>query len=120
MAFSDPQTVTVNAVAQVLPRTGSGEGVGTFTKDDGNVSLRIRHTYGRRNRRNVQFTLTKVAPDPFLANVNLTYSYSINVTVDAPPVGFTNTELKQGVDGVLAYLSASSGAKITQLLGGES
>jgi hypothetical protein len=34
-------------------------------------------------------------------------------------VGYTIVELKQIVDGFLAMLTASSGAKITQLLGGE-
>jgi hypothetical protein len=41
------------------------------------------------------------------------------LVVDAPVAGFTNTELKQYIDGFIAALSASSGAKITQLLGGE-
>jgi hypothetical protein len=39
--------------------------------------------------------------------------------VDHPVNGFTNTEVKQLVDGFTAYLTASSGAKVTQLLGGE-
>jgi hypothetical protein len=32
----------------------------------------------------------------------------------------TNTELKQVVDALTAYLTASTGAKVTSILGGES
>lgn len=43
----------------------------------------------------------------------------VTITVDVPVTGYTIVEQKQVVDGLIAYLSASSGAKITQLLGGE-
>jgi hypothetical protein len=39
--------------------------------------------------------------------------------VDCPTVGYTLTEKKQLVDALTAYLTASSGARVTQLLGGE-
>jgi hypothetical protein len=52
--------------------------------------------------------------------VNKEFSGSCYLVIDHPPVGFTNAELKQYVDGYLAYLTASSGAAITKLLGGES
>jgi hypothetical protein len=42
------------------------------------------------------------------------------VVVDVPKVGYTITEQKQLVDALAAYLTASSGAAITRLLGGES
>jgi hypothetical protein len=41
------------------------------------------------------------------------------IVVDTPVNGYTTTEAKQVVDALVAYLSASSGAKVTQLLGGE-
>jgi hypothetical protein len=41
------------------------------------------------------------------------------VVVDTPVNGFTVTEQKYLVDALSAYLAASSGAKVTQLLGGE-
>ena len=44
---------------------------------------------------------------------------SVSLTVDAPLTGYTVAEVKQIVDGLTAYLTASSGAKVTQLLGGE-
>jgi hypothetical protein len=44
---------------------------------------------------------------------------SVYVVVDVPPQGYTITEQKYVVDALVAYLTASSGAKVTQLLGGE-
>lgn len=119
MAFSDPQTVTINAVAQTLPRTSMGPESGTFTKDDGNVKLRVSHTYGRRTRHQVRLDYQKVAPDPLISSTNVIYGMSCFLQVDVPKTGFTIAEQKQIVDALTAYLTASSGARATQLLGGE-
>jgi len=120
MAFTDPQTVTVNAVAQTLPRTSSGKNTGAFQKDDGTYALTISHEYGRNTRRLIKLDYLKVAPDPLFPAQNSPYSASVHLVVTEPPVGFTNAELKLMIDGFLAYLSASSGAAVTRLLGGES
>jgi hypothetical protein len=44
---------------------------------------------------------------------------STYLVVDVPVTGFTIAETKQIIDGLTAYLTASSGARVTQLLGGE-
>lgn len=119
MAFSDPQSITVNAVAQSMPRTGSGINQGLFSKDDATAILSVSHTYGKRTRRAMKFTMSKIAADPLISANNIKYSSSITLVVDAPITGYTVAELKQIADGFVAYLSASSGAKITQFLGGE-
>jgi len=119
MSFADPQSVTINAVANSLPRTSSGTNNGVFTKDDGTVRLSVSHAYGKRTRRTIRVDHSKVAPDPFLASVNTKYTMSAYIVVDVPPTGYTVAEQKQIVDGLTAYLTASSGARVTQLLGGE-
>jgi hypothetical protein len=119
LAYADPQTVTINAVAQTLPRVSTDKTSGTFRKEDGNVELLISHSYAKRNRRAIKLTVRKVAPDVLQPATNVPYFYTATIVIDSTGVGFTNAEVKQGVDGLLAYLSASSGAKITQLLGGE-
>lgn len=120
MAFSDPQSVTVNAVAQSMPRTSSGADRGSFTKDDGTYKLTISHEYGKQTRRLIKLDNFKVAPDPLFPAQNTPYTASVHLVITEPPVGYTNAELKLVVDGFLAYLSASSGANITKILGGES
>jgi hypothetical protein len=45
---------------------------------------------------------------------------SMNVVIDVPDTGYTAAEAKQIVDALTAYLTASSGANVTKLIGGES
>jgi len=124
MAFADPQSVTINAVANSLPRTGLGMGSGVFTKDDGLVVLGISTRGGnsagpKRRQTRARLDHSKVGADPFNGSLNAKYSMSISIVLDTPPVGYTVAEQKQVVDGFLAWATASSGANITRLLGGE-
>lgn len=119
MAFSDPQTVTINAVANVLPRTSSGPDSGVFSKDDGTVQLSVRHRYGRRTRRELRLQHSKIAPDPLISAQNIKHSMTIYFAVDTPVTGYTVAESKLIGDALVAYLTASSGANLTKLLGGE-
>lgn len=120
MAFADPQSVTINAVAQSLPRISSGVNSGVFQKDDGTVRLTVSHQSAKnRNRRMLRLDHTKIAADPLMASVNVRLSGSVYLVADFPAVGYTVAEAKQIVDALTAYLTASSGARATQLLGGE-
>ncbi len=119
MAFADPQSVTINAVAQTLPRVSSGIDSGSFQKDDASVKLSVSSTYGRRNRRTIRLDHRKIAADPLMPSTNTLYTMSTYIVIDVPPTGYTVAEQKQIVDGLTAYLTASSGARVTQILGGE-
>lgn len=119
MAFADPQSVTINAIAKTLPRTSNGVDSGAFTKDDGEVKLTVSHTYNKRNSRMLRLDHQKITTDTLDPTINTLYNMSVHVVVNVPKVGYTVAEQKQIVDGFVAYLSASSGARITQLLGGE-
>jgi hypothetical protein len=119
MAFTDPQSVTINAVANSLPRVGSGVNVGSFSKDDGTVKLNVSHAYGKRTRRQVRVEHSKVAPDPLISSQNIKHSMSAYLVIDTPITGYTVAEAKQIADGLTAWLTASSGANLTKLLGGE-
>lgn len=124
MAFSDPQSVTVNSVPVSLPRTGMDATVGTFAKDDGSFGLRISQLKGaRRDRQSVRLVNTKIVPDSINPNLNREVSMSVTLTADSPSQkqggGYTLQQKKDLVDALLAYLTASSGARVAQLLGGE-
>lgn len=120
MALADPQSVTINAVANVLPRTGLGLTEGTFTKSDGNLSLRVRHASAKRVRHEVRLDFRKVAQDVLQPALNVASTGSVVLYVDVPKVGFSESEIKQYVDGLTAFLTASSGAAVTKIIGGES
>jgi len=119
MAFADPQSVTINAVAIPLPRTSSGDNSGGFRSNDQLTKLSVSHQYGKRTRHMIRLDTSKVATDPLIAGVSLMASMSAYLVVDVPPAGYSNTEAKALVDAFTAYLTASSGSKVTQLLGGE-
>ena len=117
--FSDPQAVTVNTVAYTLPRVGVGPSAGSFSKDDGTIKLGVSHLYGKRTRRQARVDLSKVAPDPLISSTNIKHSMSAYIVVDVPPTGFTIAEQKQLVDGLTKWLTDTTGANTTKLLGGE-
>ena len=119
MSLSDPQSVTINAVAQTLARVSSSGTASVYQKDDATVKLSVSHQFGKRKRTLVRLDFQKIAVDPLLA-VNQQYSMSVNLTVDRPLTGFTVAEQKQIVDALTAYLTASSGANTTKILGSES
>jgi hypothetical protein len=119
MTFTDPQSVTINAVPISLPRVSSGANSGTYSSNDGNVKETISHQYGARNRRLFRIDHSKVAPDPLISSQNIKYGMSFYVVVDAPVTGYTVVEQKQVIDGFITQLQASSGALITKFLGGE-
>lgn len=119
MSFADPQTITINAIPNTLPRVSSGINTGSFSKDDGTVRLTVSHSYGKRNRRTVRVDHSKIAPDPLISSTSVKYSMSTYIVCDTPITGYSIAEQKQIVDALTAYLTASSGARATQLLGGE-
>jgi hypothetical protein len=119
MAFADPQSVTINAVANSLPRVSSGVDSGSFQKDDATVKLSVSSSYGKRTRRTIRLDHKKIAADPLQPSTNTLFTMSAYIVVDVPVTGYTLAEQKQIVDGLTAYLTASSGARVTQLLGGE-
>lgn len=120
MSFADPQSVTIVGGAVSLPRISSGENKGTFQSADGLTKLSVAHSYGsQRTRRTIRLDLSKIAADPFEATVNNRYSMSAYVVVDLPNVGYTTADVVTNSAGLLAYLTATTNARLTQLMGGE-
>lgn len=119
MGFTDPQSVTINSVAQTLNRTLSAPTASGFSKDDGNVVLSVAHSKGKRLRHSIRLDHRKIAADPLSTAYNAQYSMSCYIVCDVPNVGYTVAEQKQIVDALTAYLTASTGAKVTSLLNGE-
>jgi hypothetical protein len=118
MSFADPQSVTINAVANTLPRISTGVNTSAYSKDDGTVKVTVSHDYGKRTRRTIRLDHSKIAADPLTAE-NAKFSMSTYVVVDVPVSGYSIAEAKQVVDALSAYLTAGSGSAVTKLLGGE-
>lgn len=119
MSFADPSTVTVNAVAVPLPRTSTGPNSSTYTSADSQYQLTVSHAYGKRNRRTIRLTQTKLVADPIVPAQSVQTSMSCYMVVDVPKFGLSNTEQKYIVDALTGFLAATSGAQVTKIIGGE-
>jgi hypothetical protein len=116
--FSDPQTVTVNSVAQTLAAISREELKSIYREDVAEYELVISHQEnGKRNRRVVRLNRTTVSADPFIPAQNVTNTVSYYLVIDTPLAGFTNTQMKDDVLGLTAWLSS---ANVLKVLGGES
>lgn len=119
MALADPQTVTISGTPNTLPRTGIDRASADYMSADGTLKFSVSHQYGRRNRSVIRVDTNKISPDP-LTDAKSKLSASAYVLVDRPAVGFTPAELGALVTGLTTWLTASSGANLTKVLGGES
>jgi hypothetical protein len=116
--FSDPQSVTVNAVAKTLPRVVVGDRKASYESTADGLQLHITHVVGKRNRHTVRLDVTKTAADPLLDGVSKQYSMSAYIVVDAPPIGFTLAEQKLNVTALLDFMKAATNTD--KVLAGES
>jgi hypothetical protein len=116
--FTDPLSVTISGTAVSLPRTSNGVNSAIYTSSDSTAKLSISNVYGRRNRRTVRLEHSKIAADPLTA-ANQKYSMTAYVVFDTPLVGYTVAEAQAVIAGLTAWLTASSGANVAKVLGGE-
>nr|UJQ84906.1 MAG: hypothetical protein 2 [Leviviridae sp.] len=120
--FADP-TITINAIAQALKRTGFGTNSGSFVTNDGTHRLTISHSasQGGGFQRMIRLDRIQNVANPLSTGESLEVLDSVWFVSKTPKIGLlTVTQQKQLVDGFIAFLTASSGAAITSLLGGES
>lgn len=116
MAFSDPQSITVNAVAQSMPLVQRQAQGAVYRTADEAYTFSVGHTEGKRRRRLVRVDHKKTAADPLTAQ-NAQVSASIQFIIDEPTWGYTDAELKDISLGLTAWLTS---ANILKVLGGES
>jgi len=125
MALTDPQSITVNAVAQSMPRisttTGNNQRKSTYQKSDRTYALDVLHRDIQRNKRNrtislVTFTQTATVTDPFDSSL-YPDTVSWSVQLDKPVSGFTQTVIDQMWTGFKTWYDSTMVGKI---FGGES
>lgn len=112
MSFADPQSITINAVPYSLPRVQIGSSECTYKNADGTVSLRISHQENKgRVRRLVRVDQTIIANDPLTSEPDY-QTAGVYIVVDEPKVGFTDVQLDNLVDALIAWFSTANIAKI--------
>jgi len=124
MAIADPVAITVNSIAVSLPKTGTTEHGGVYTKDDGTISVKVNHIPAKTSqgvtKRTLGLTVTKTAADPLNASLNVQKSYSFYLNAQEPAVGFSIAEKKDISQALMTWANATSGANLVKWLGGES
>jgi len=116
--FADPQTVTVNAVAQSLAAISRETMKSLYRKDTAEYELTISHQEtAKRNRRVVRLDRQLTTADPFIPTQNVLVTSSYYLVIDAPLAGLTNVQMKDDILGLSAWLTS---ANVLKVLGGES
>lgn len=116
--FLDPQSITVNSVAQSMPRIENDKQKSIYQKNDKTFTMTISHTpaSGNRVRSMVRVDQRAVVPDP-LTSVNDYENLGVYLVIDRPEVGFSATQVDQVVQALKTWLSSTA---VTQLYGRES
>lgn len=107
--FADPQSVTINSVANTLPRVTNPTGFGGyFALADGTLALGLKVQKTNRDRYEARLDFAKIAADPITA-VNQKWTGSVSIVINAPPNGvFTDTELKNYVLGLTGWATSAN------------
>lgn len=118
--FTDPTSVTINAVASPLPRVSVGNMQATYRSSDGSLELNIAHSANKRERSVVRLTANKVGQDPYNSTRSQAYTAQAYLVIDTPlnGAGFTDTELEHHVKGLLSFLQGTG--TLSKILGKES
>lgn len=113
----DPQVVTIDAVAQSMPRISTSGLKSEYAKDDETHRLTISHLKsGKRIRSMARLDKRAIVADP-LTSVNDYETLGFYVVIDRPEVGFTIDQIDDVVQGFKTWLTT---AIVTALCGSQS
>lgn len=120
MSYTDPITITVNAVPYVCACVEIN-GSNKVYKDPTDVmKISVSHltTKAGRTSRMVRVDLTKISADPFTPTVNRSVTETVQTIINEPADGmFSNAELLNLKKGLAAW---ETDANVNKLLAGES
>lgn len=123
MALTDPQKFKENTETEVTAaRVSSGDFKSVYQTSDGLATLSVSTTTTNNNRHRhlVRIDIKKLATNIYEESKKQDVSTSVYLVVDRPVNGFTVSECKKLVAGLVGLLSASSYALTEKVLGGES
>lgn len=114
--FTDPQSVTIDGVANSLPRVNTQATKSIYKTADGSLQLTLSHQASKgRTRRMMRLDKVVVAADP-LSAVNSYQTAAVYLVSDSPDVGFSIDNIDDIVQGFKTWLST---ANVSKVLGGE-
>lgn len=112
MAFSDPQTITVNTVDKTCNLVRSDGTKSIYATADESYKLTISHQESKdRTRRMVRVDNRVVAADP-LTSENEYKNLGIYFVIDEPEYGFDDGDIDYVVQALTAWLSTANVTKV--------
>lgn len=116
--YADPQSVTINAIAVPLPRTGASLTEGTFLSADASTGLVVNHRRTNRGRvqHRVQLRKDVIVPSLYNPAQNAPQSYSVALVIDAPTVGIGNVDIAYVARALVAW---ATNANLDKLVAAE-
>lgn len=121
MAFSDPISITVNAVAKSLAKVYSVAGApSTYKAANDEFVFEIAHQDvkgGKRERHLAKVTQMKIVPDPLNAAYNMEAKASVHIVIENPKMGFTDVEIGYLTKALTDFVGNAGNQ--TKLIGGE-
>jgi hypothetical protein len=118
MAFADPQSITVNAVAQSMPRISTTGLRSVYQKSDETYKLTISHDVNTQRVRSVYRIDNKAVVSDPLSSINDFETLSMYLVLERPPFGFSETQVSQLWAGFKDAINAAG--IITKIYGRES
>lgn len=110
--FTDPQSVTINAVPFSLPRISTNGSSSIYQSSDEGLKMTISHQETKdRTRRMVRLDRRVVAADPLTAE-NEYKNAAVYLVIDEPEYGFSDAELDYIVQGFKTWLSTANVVKV--------
>lgn len=119
--FADPQTLTVNSVAKSMPAISRNGTSSIYQTADGVYRMRISHDIqAKKERHLVEVIRQEIAADPY-SELQLDAQLKVQLVIDNPTRSLiSDTEIVYVVNAFAAWMTASSSAAITKVLGNES
>jgi predicted Zn-dependent peptidase len=112
MAFTDPQTLTVDSTPHTLALVKSDGYRSEYLESTEDFMMTISHQESKgRTRRMVRVDNRVVAADP-LTSVNEYKSLGVYLVIDEPEYGFDDDEIDDVVQGLLTWLTTANVLKV--------
>lgn len=110
--LTDPQTITINAVAQTFNKISSNGQQSIYLTADGLFTLTVSHQKTKnRYRRMVRIDQKVIVADP-LSAVNDYERLSVYTVIDEPEVGFSDADIALVVSGFFTWYNTTMVGKV--------
>lgn len=112
MSLTTPIVVTYAAVPTDCHRVSSEPNSSVYQSADGNLKLTVSHQATKtRVRHMAKLERRVVAADPLTAE-NTYQSAGVHIVIDEPQFGYSDVDLDNQVDSLIAFLTAANIAAI--------